>query len=157
ECNPDTITAELVAAYRSGGVNRVSIGVQSMVDHVLAALGRSHRSEHVHDAVALVREGGFDSFNVDLIYGAVGGALDDWRRTADGALGLGPPHVGAYGLTVERGTPLADDPSRYPDDDRQAAEYELADERLVAAGLENYEISNWAVPGHECRHNLLYW
>ena len=157
ECNPDTITADLVATYHAGGVTRVSIGVQSMVDHVLAALGRSHRTEHVRDAVTLVREGGFESFNLDLIYGAAGESLDDWRCTIESALALGPPHVSAYGLTVEPGTPLADDPSRHPDDDRQAAEYELADERLAAAGLENYEISNWALPGHECRHNLLYW
>ncbi len=73
------------------------------------------------------------------------------------ALGLEPPHISAYGLTVEPGTPLAADPARYPDDDVQAEEYELADDLLTAAGLANYEVSNWARPGHECRHNLLYW
>ena len=72
-------------------------------------------------------------------------------------LALEPPHVSAYALTVEPGTPLADDPARHPDDDIQADEYELADELLTAAGLANYEVSNWARPGHECRHNLLYW
>jgi oxygen-independent coproporphyrinogen-3 oxidase len=157
ECNPDTITADLVAAYRAGGVSRVSIGVQSMVDHVLAALGRTHRADHVREAVAVVSDGGFDSFNLDLIYGAAGETLDDWRRTVDEALALGPPHVSAYGLTVEPGTPLGDDVRRHPDDDHQAAEYELVDRRFAAAGLENYEISNWARTGHECRHNLLYW
>jgi oxygen-independent coproporphyrinogen-3 oxidase len=157
ECNPDTIDEALLVTYRAGGVTRVSVGVQSMVPRVLTALGRTHSAEHVRDAVTMVREGSFESFNVDLIYGAVGETLDEWRRTLDGVLALDPPHVSAYGLTVEPGTPLADDPSRHPDDDQQAAEYELADECLGRAGRENYEISNWAIPGHECRHNLLYW
>jgi putative oxygen-independent coproporphyrinogen III oxidase len=157
ECNPDTVTEALVATYRDAGVNRLSFGVQSMVPHVLAALGRTHDPANVRHAVALARDAGFESFNLDLIYGAVGETLDDWRRTVSEALALEPPHISAYGLTVEPGTPLADDPARYPDDDRQAAEYELADDLLVAAGLVNYEISNWARPGHECRHNLLYW
>jgi oxygen-independent coproporphyrinogen-3 oxidase len=157
ECNPDTVTAALVRSYRSAGVNRLSFGVQSMVPHVLAALGRTHDPANVRHAVALARDAGFETFNLDLIYGAVGETLDDWRRTVEEALALDPPHVSAYGLTVEPGTPLADDPARHPDDDRQAAEYELADELLAGAGLANYEISNWARSGHECRHNLLYW
>jgi oxygen-independent coproporphyrinogen-3 oxidase len=151
------VTAALVATYRDAGVNRLSLGVQSMVPHVLSALGRTHDPANVRHAVTLARDAGFESFNLDLIYGAVGETLDDWRRTVEAALALDPPHVSAYGLTVEPGTPLADDPARYPDDDRQAAEYELADELLIAAGLVNYEISNWARPGRECRHNLLYW
>ncbi len=157
ECNPDNVTASLLATYRAAGVNRLSLGVQSMVPHVLSALGRTHDPANVRHAVALAREIGFDSFNLDLIYGGSGETLDDWRRTLDEALGLDPPHISAYGLTVEPGTPLADDPARHPDDDSQAAEYELADDLLSAAGLVNYEISNWARPGHECRHNLLYW
>jgi putative oxygen-independent coproporphyrinogen III oxidase len=157
ECNPDTVRAELLATYRHHGVNRLSLGVQSMVPHVLAALGRTHDPANVTSAVALARDAGFPTFNLDLIYGAAGESLDDWRRTLDATLALDPPHVSAYALTVEAGTPLADDPARYPDDDRQAAEYEAADELLTAAGLANYEISNWARSGHECRHNLLYW
>lgn len=157
ECNPDTITPELLATYRAHGVDRLSLGVQSMVPHVLASLGRTHDPANVARAVALIREAGFTSFNVDLVYGAVGESLDDWRCTLDAALALGPPHVSAYGLTVEAGTPLADDPSRHPDDDDQADKYVLADEAFVAAGLAGYEISNWARPGHECRHNHLYW
>jgi oxygen-independent coproporphyrinogen-3 oxidase len=157
ECNPDTVTAELLAAYRAGGVTRLSIGVQSMVPHVLAALGRTHDPANVRRAVELTRAAGFESFNLDLIYGAAGESLDDWRRTLELVLELDPPHVSAYGLTVEAGTPLADDPARHPDDDSQAAEYEQADDMLAAAGLVNYEISNWARPGHECRHNHLYW
>ncbi len=157
ECNPDTVTAELLATYRTHGVNRLSLGVQSMVPHVLAALGRTHDPANVRRAVALAGEAGFAAFNLDLIYGAASESLDDWRRTLDGALALDPPHVSAYALTVEAGTPLADDPARHPDDDTQATEYEIADAVLTAAGLDNYEISNWARPGHECRHNLLYW
>ncbi|HLM62843.1 MAG TPA: radical SAM family heme chaperone HemW [Acidimicrobiales bacterium] len=157
ECNPDTVTPELVEAYAAGGVDRVSLGVQSMVDHVLVALGRTHDPENVRRAVALVREAGIPSFNLDLIYGGAGESLDDWRRTLEGALELDPPHVSAYGLTVEPGTALADDPSRHPDDDDQADKYLLAASVLEGAGLAWYEISNWAWPGRECRHNQLYW
>ena len=94
---------------------------------------------------------------MDLIYGSVGESVADWRTTLTAALELGPPHVSAYGLTVEAGTPLADDPARFPDDDDQAEKYELAESLLTDAGLASYEVSNWARPGHECRHNRLYW
>jgi oxygen-independent coproporphyrinogen-3 oxidase len=157
ECNPDDVTDELVATYIDAGVNRVSIGVQSMVPHVLAALGRTHDPDNVRRAVAAVRAQGLPTFNLDVIYGAAGERPADWAATLEAILALDPPHVSAYGLTVEPGTPLADDPARHPDDDVQADEYELADEVLGAAGLVNYEVSNWARPGHECRHNLLYW
>jgi oxygen-independent coproporphyrinogen-3 oxidase len=156
ECNPDTVTPDLVEAYAAGGVNRLSFGVQSMVPHVLTALGRAHDPANVRRCVALARAAGL-TFNLDVIYGAAGESLADWRRTLDEVLALEPPHVSAYGLTVEAGTPLADDPDRHPDDDDQADKYELADDFLSAAGLEWYEVSNWAGPGHECRHNRLYW
>jgi oxygen-independent coproporphyrinogen-3 oxidase len=138
-------------------VNRISLGVQSMVPHVLAALGRTHDPDNVARAVDGIRAAGFPTFNMDLIYGSVGESLDDWTRTLRDALALQPPHVSAYGLTVEAGTPLAADPARHPDDDVQADMYVAADDALTAAGLASYEISNWAEPGHECRHNLLYW
>jgi putative oxygen-independent coproporphyrinogen III oxidase len=157
ECNPDTVSPELVTTYAAGGVNRVSLGVQSMVDHVLVALGRTHDPANVRRAVELVRAVGIATFNLDLIYGGTGESLDDWRRTVDGALALDPPHVSAYALTVEPGTPLADDPDRYPDDDDQAEKYLVAADALEGAGLAWYEISNWSRPGHECRHNQLYW
>ncbi len=92
-----------------------------------------------------------------MIYGGAGESLEDWERTLDDVVALGPPHVSAYALTVEAGTPLAADTARHPDDDDQADKYLAATERLGASGLEWYEISNWARPGHECRHNLLYW
>jgi oxygen-independent coproporphyrinogen-3 oxidase len=157
ECNPDTVTPELFAAYRSAGVTRVSLGVQSMVPHVLEALGRTHDPQNVRRSVALARAVGFDTFNLDLIYGAAGESLDDWRRTLDEALALDPPHLSAYGLTVEPGTALAEDVARHPDDDDQADKYAMATELFGAAGLGWYEISNWARPGHQCRHNFLYW
>lgn len=157
ECNPDTVTPDLVEAYVGGGVNRLSFGAQSMVPHVLEALGRSHDPVNVTRCVGLARAAGLASFNLDLIYGAAGESLDDWRRTLEQVLALEPPHLSAYGLTVEAGTPLADDAERHPDDDDQADKYELADELLGGAGLDWYEVSNWSRPGHECRHNQLYW
>ena len=157
EANPDTVSADSLRTYRAGGVNRMSFGVQSMREHVLAALGRSHDPDNVRQAVAWTREAGFETFNLDLIMGAAGESVDDWASSLDDVLALDPPHVSAYGLTVEPGTPLAADPDRYPDDDDQADKYLLTEQRLGAAGLQWYEVSNWARPGHECRHNRLYW
>ena len=157
ECNPDDVTPALMATYAAAGVGRVSIGVQSTVAHVLASLGRAHGPAAVAPAVRAARAAGIDRINLDVIYGAAGESLDDWRRTLDDVVALGPSHVSAYGLTVEAGTPLALEPARHPDDDDQADKYDLADEVLGAAGLINYEISNWARPGQECRHNLTYW
>jgi len=157
ECNPDDVTVELLRTFRSGGVNRVSIGVQSMSPHVLAALGRTHDPANIERAVSAIGDAGMPTFNLDVIYGAAGESVDDWRRTVDEVLAFDPPHVSAYGLTVEAGTALAAQPERHPDDDDQADKYEIADDLLGAAGLRNYEVSNWARPGHESRHNFLYW
>lgn len=157
ECNPDTVTESLLCAYRDAGVNRISLGVQSMVPHVLAGLGREHNPDNVVAAVDAIRRVGIPTFNLDLIYGAHGESVDDWTATLRGALALDPPHVSAYALTVEAGTLLADDAARHPDDDDQADKYPIADAALEHAGLANYEISNWAVAGHESRHNRLYW
>ena len=157
ECNPDTVTAELLAEYAAGGVSRISLGVQSMVPTVLSSLGRTHDPSNVRQAVDLVVAAGFETWNLDLIYGAAGESLEEWERTLGLATALEPPHVSAYGLTVEPGTALFDDRARHPDDDDQADKYLVATDTLGAVGLEWYEISNWARPGHECRHNLLYW
>ena len=157
ECNPDDVTASLLATYRAGGINRVSIGVQSTADHVLVSLGRTHVPRNVLTAIEAVHESGLETFNVDLIYGAAGETLDDWTRTVSTIVALDVPHVSAYGLTVEAGTVLATTPARHPDDDDLADKYERVDDLLGAAGLGNYEISNWALPGHECRHNAVYW
>lgn len=156
ECNPDDLDDARAAVYVAGGVTRLSIGVQSMVSSVLAALGRAHDPANVRRAVVAAKGAGL-AVNVDLVYGAAGETLAQWAQTLDDAIALDPDHISAYGLTVEAGTPLAADPARHPDDDVQADEYQLATARLAAAGYDWYEISNWSKPGHECRHNLLYW
>jgi oxygen-independent coproporphyrinogen-3 oxidase len=158
ECNPEDAEPARFAAWEAAGVTRVSFGVQSLAPHVLAGLGRVHDAAAVAPACAAAADAGFD-VSVDLIYGAAGEADEDWRATLEGVLALpGPPaHVSAYALTVEPGTPLARDPARHPDDDTLARRYELADAVLGGAGYEWYELSNWARPGHECRHNRLYW
>jgi oxygen-independent coproporphyrinogen-3 oxidase len=157
ECNPDDVDVEMMRIYADHGVTRISLGVQSMVPEVLATLGRTHDPANVVSAVNAIHEAGIPTFNLDVIYGAAGETLAQWRTTIEGILALDPPHVSAYGLTVEAGTPLAADPRRHPDDDDQADKYELADELLEASGRPWYEVSNWARPGHECRHNLLTW
>jgi oxygen-independent coproporphyrinogen-3 oxidase len=157
ECNPDDVDVATLRSFIDGGVNRVSVGVQSMSAHVLTALGRTHDQDNVVRSVEAIRDVGLPTFNLDLIYGAVGESMVSWQDTVAGALALKPPHVSAYGLTVEAGTPLAAQPGRHPDDDDQADKYEFVDEQLAAAGLANYEVSNWAAPGHESRHNFLYW
>jgi putative oxygen-independent coproporphyrinogen III oxidase len=157
ECNPESTSPSALAAYREAGVTRLSFGAQSSAPHVLAALGRAHKAADLEAAVAGARTAGFTNFNIDLIFGAADESVADWVRTLDDVLALQPTHLSAYALTVEPGTPLALDPARYPDDDDQAEKYTLADQILGPAGYRNYEISNWARPGHECRHNLLYW
>jgi len=157
ECNPDDVTVELLRTYADHGVNRISVGVQSMDAAVLGLLGRSHVPANVESAVSAAQVVGIPRFNVDLIYGAVGESVASWEQTVRSAIALGVPHVSAYGLTVEPGTPLAVSPQRHPDDDDLADKYEVADELFAAAGLLNYEVSNWARPGHECRHNRVYW
>lgn len=161
ECNPDSTDREQLDTLVAAGVNRVSIGVQSMAAHVLLALNRTHDPANVVRAVDAARAAGIARVNLDLIYGTPGETPDDWRATLDGALALEPEHVSAYALTVEAGTPLgiavAAGTKPAPDDDDQADKYLLADDRLTAAGYDWYEISNWARPGEECRHNLLYW
>lgn len=157
ECNPDDITTELLSTYRTIGVNRISLGMQSASAHVLASLGRNHSPDNVVRAVEAIRATGFTTFNLDIIYGGAGESLADWVATVQQVVALGAPHVSAYGLTVEAGTALADDPVRHPNDDDQADKYDAADDLLAAAGYANYEISNWSKPGHECKLNAVYW
>jgi putative oxygen-independent coproporphyrinogen III oxidase len=160
ECNPETVTASRLAGYRQAGVTRLSFGVQSMAPHVLVALGREHDVAAVRRAVTAAAEAGLgSSYSVDLIFGAAGESLSDWAATIAAVLALEPrpAHISAYALTVEPGTPLARDTTRHPDPDDQAEKYLLADDRISAAGLEWYEISNWARPDAACRHNELYW
>ncbi|MGP8162964.1 MAG: radical SAM family heme chaperone HemW [Acidimicrobiales bacterium] len=159
EANPESTTRAFLLAAARAGATRISLGVQSLVPRVLVDLGRRHRAGAVARAVTLVGEVGFPTYNVDVVYGSVAESDDDLVATLAGLIALepSPPHVSAYALTVEAATPLGRDPDRHPDDDVEAARYELVDETLGAAGLSWYEISNWSRPGHECRHNLACW
>ncbi len=161
EANPDTVTDAVARTLADAGVTRLSIGMQSAVPHVLAALDRTHDPGNVRTAVAAARRAGLD-VSVDHIYGAPGESLADWRTSLETALALDPDHVSAYALIVEDGTKLARQIRRgelpAPDDDLQAAMYETADDALTAAGLHWYEVSNWARDdAHRSRHNLAYW
>ncbi len=157
ECNPEDVEPRRLETYRSAGVTRISLGVQSTVAHVLEGLGRRHGTAAVADAASAVASAGFASWNVDLIVGGAGERDEDWARSLDEVLAMGPPHVSVYLLTVEPGTPLARTPDRHPADDVQADRYEAADRVLGKAGYMWEEISNWAREGHRCRHNQLYW
>ena len=157
ECNPDTVTEHLAQTYAEAGVNRISLGVQSLVSSVLVTLGRTHNPANVAASVEFFRDAGITDINLDLIYGSVGETVDQWSETLDAALALRPTHISAYGLTVEAGTPLAADENRHPDDDDQADKYLMAEQKLTDNGMANYEVSNWSLPGHESQHNQLYW
>lgn len=161
EANPDSVTPESLAALARAGFTRVSFGMQSAVPHVLATLERTHDPRRIPDVVRWARDAGL-AVSLDLIYGTPGESLDDWRTSVETALATGVDHVSAYALVVEAGTKMAVQVRRgelaLPDEDDQAAKYELADDLLTAAGLGWYEVSNWArTPADACRHNLAYW
>lgn len=160
EANPDTVDEAYIAELADGGFTRISFGMQSAVPHVLATLDRTHTPSNVAAGVAAATMAGLRS-SVDLIYGAPGESLEDWRTSVEAALDLGVHHISAYALTVEPTTKMgrwiAAGTLPKPDDDDEAAKYELADELFTHAGLDWYEISNWARPGYESRHNLGYW
>jgi putative oxygen-independent coproporphyrinogen III oxidase len=162
ESNPDSVALWDLEALRSVGFNRISFGMQSAVSHVLATLDRSHDPLRVPAVVDWARAAGFEQVSLDLIYGTPGETLADWEASLDAALACEPDHLSAYSLIVEEGTALArrirSGELAMPDDDDLADKYELADERLEAAGLSWYEVSNWARDdASRCRHNLLYW
>jgi putative oxygen-independent coproporphyrinogen III oxidase len=161
EANPDTVDAERLRALRDAGYSRLSMGAQSFDPAVLVALERIHQPESVRAAYAAARRAGYDNVNLDLIYGAHGESLASWRATLEETIALGPEHVSAYALTIELATPLGRKVAAgivpAPDPDLQADMFELACELLGAAGYLHYEVSNWAKPGFECRHNLAYW
>ncbi|MBV8151704.1 MAG: radical SAM family heme chaperone HemW [Candidatus Eremiobacteraeota bacterium] len=161
EANPDRALCGAFAAYRSAGISRLSLGVQSFDERELRILGRRHTAADVTAAVEAARRGGFEDLSLDLIFGIPGGSLASWERSLDAALALRPEHISTYGLTVEPGTPLATwyarEPGAFPSSDVEAEQYRLAIEKLGAAGYEQYEISNFARPGHRSRHNQNYW
>jgi oxygen-independent coproporphyrinogen-3 oxidase len=161
EANPGTVDEAKLAGLRRVGVNRLSLGIQSAHSDELDLLGRSHTYEQGTEAVAMARAAGFENLSLDLIYGLPEQTLEDWGATLEAALALAPEHVSAYCLTLEEGTPLAEGVAAGqvpdPDPDLGAEMYELTQATLRAAGFNHYEISNWAMPGRECRHNLVYW
>ena len=160
EANPDTVNADYVKELADGGFNRISFGMQSAVPSVLKTLDRTHTPANVAAGVAAANAAGMRS-SVDLIYGAPGESLDDWRTSVRTAIDLGVNHISAYALTVAPNTKMGRQIDAgtlpTPDDDDEATKYEIADDLLGAAGLEWYEISNWARPGYESQHNLGYW
>jgi oxygen-independent coproporphyrinogen-3 oxidase len=154
EANPDDLTDALLRAWKDLGVNRVSLGVQSFDPRVLRYLGRRHDADGARRACALVADQ-FDNWSLDLIFGAP--PLDPWQDTLDEAVALDPPHMSAYGLTYEPGTPFARRADEAVDDETSLDLYRMLEETLTAAGYGHYEISNFARPGREARHNLVYW
>jgi len=161
EGNPGTLTPHGLAAYRRVGVNRLSLGTQSFDDGLLRSLGRIHTAGQIGEAVIMAREAGFDNINLDLMYALPGQEMGQWTDTLDAAVALGVEHLSAYSLIVEPGTLMAarvaSGAATVPDDDAVNAMQRQAITRLNAAGFHRYEISNYAKPGCECRHNLVYW
>ncbi|MER7545820.1 radical SAM family heme chaperone HemW [Spirillospora sp. NPDC127506] len=162
EANPESVDEPYLAELREAGFTRISYGMQSAREHVLAVLERTHTPGRVPQVVEWTRKAGFEHINLDLIYGTPGETDDDWRASLEAALNAEPDHVSAYALIVEEGTRLAAQVRRGeltpPDDDAMADRYLIADEMLTAHGLRWYEISNWAAdPTAACRHNMLYW
>ncbi|MBC7878937.1 MAG: radical SAM family heme chaperone HemW [Anaerolineales bacterium] len=161
EANPGTVSAEKLTAIRNAGINRISFGVQSANTEELHMLEREHSFFDVIEAVSLARKAGFDNLNLDLIYGLPEQTLSTWQSTVKRILDLHPEHISAYALTLEHGTPFGRWSSKgllpLPDPDLAAEMYEWACDTLEQNGYVQYEISNWAKPNRECRHNLQYW
>ncbi|GAB3983289.1 radical SAM family heme chaperone HemW [Actinoallomurus acanthiterrae] len=162
EANPETVDPGYLAGLREAGFTRMSFGMQSSREHVLAVLDRTHTPGRPQQCVRWAREAGFEHVNLDLIYGAPGESDADWQASLDAVLEAGPDHVSAYALIVEEGTRLAAQVRRgevaAPDDDAMADRYLAAERTLGTHGLNWYEISNWAADDDaRCRHNLLYW
>jgi oxygen-independent coproporphyrinogen III oxidase len=161
EANPGSLDELYLRELRALGVNRLSIGVQSFHDDELRALDRIHSADDARAAFRAARAAGFDNVNLDLIFGLPEQPIERWQASVEQALELAPEHLSLYALTIEEGTPLARDVARgrtpAPDPDAQADQFEWTQERLARAGYEHYEISNWALPGRRCEHNLTYW
>ena len=161
EANPTELTREHLDGLRALGVNRLSMGVQSMQPDELVLLERAHSPARVIEAVRDARAAGFDNLNLDLIFGIMEQPLGHWQDTLEQVLALEPEHLSCYALTVEEGTALHYRVSKgmlpEPDPDIAADQYEWTQQRLAAGGYQQYEISNWAQPGRACRHNLVYW
>ena len=161
EANPATVTRGILRSLKEAGVDRLSLGVQSLNDQELQLPGRIHDRQTAVRSIQMARDEGFDNLNVDLIFGLPGQTALNWRHTLEEVLVHEPEHVALYGLTLEPGTRLAQWVEQgkvcEAEDDLVADMYEFAVERLRTVGYDHYEISNWALPGKECHHNLIYW
>jgi oxygen-independent coproporphyrinogen-3 oxidase len=161
EANPGTLSSEQLTGLRAAGINRLSLGSQSFDAELLHTLGRIHSPEEIVQAFSNARAAGFRSINLDFMFGLPGQTMHHWKTTLDRALTLHPEHFSLYSLIIEEGTLFytwTNDGQIIPGDEDLCADmYEYADERLQAEGYENYEISNWALPGYQSRHNLTYW
>src|SRR5579859_4931041 len=161
EANPGTLTREKLVGLREAGINRLSLGSQSFDAQLLKTLGRIHTPAEITGAVSAARAAGFTSINLDFMFGLPGQSMHQWQETLEQALALRPEHLSLYSLIIEEGTPFFDwtqEGRIIPGDEDLCADmYEYADQRLQVAGYVNYEISNWALPGHQSRHNLTYW
>lgn len=161
EVNPDSVSIDFLEKMRQAGANRISMGMQSAVPHVLKVLDRTHNPGNVSTAVEKARQAGFEHVSVDLIYGAPGESISDWQQSVTSALQLPIDHISAYALIIEKGTKLAAQISRgevqMPPDEETAEKYLIADSAFEAAGFNWYELSNWSKPGGQCRHNIAYW
>lgn len=160
EANPESLTAELATALAEAGVTRISLGVQTLDNTELAAIGRIHDANRALAAIATVKDVGLD-VPCDLMCGLPGQTMASWQHTLDGVLEAAPHHVSVYPLTLEEGTPLyrmvCRDESLEPDEDFQAACMDVARQRLSSAGYHPYEVASYALDGHECAHNIAYW
>ena len=161
EFNPGQVDEAMLGKLRRAGVNRLSIGAQSFVQRELDFLGRSHTVACIDRTVRQGRQAGFDNISLDLIFAILGSDIESWRHNIKLAIKLEPQHISAYGLTYENDTPLgkdlADGLIERVDEDTDRAMYEMTIDKLARAGIKQYEISNFAQPGFECRHNLNYW
>lgn len=170
ECNPGTLNQEKLRHYKQAGINRISLGLQSVHNHELKLLGRIHTWEQFLESYELVRKIGFENVNLDLMSALPGQNLHDWEACLKKAAGLKPEHISAYSLIIEEGTCFYDrygederrreagnEPQTLPGEETERAMYELTQEYLAGRGYRQYEISNYAKPGKECRHNVGYW
>lgn len=161
ECNPGTLDINKADIYRECGINRISFGLQSADNTELKMLGRIHTFEQFKESLSIAEKAGFDNINVDIMSALPGQTMESYKRTVEKVLECNVKHISAYSLIVEEGTPLYDrldtDYPELPDEDTERQMYYYTQDRLASAGYVQYEISNYARPGYECRHNVSYW
>ncbi|MGB9878031.1 MAG: radical SAM family heme chaperone HemW [bacterium] len=161
EANPETLDEKMLQSLKEVGVNRLSIGVQSFNDELLSFLGRVHNADKARWAIRKAKEIGFENINIDLLFAIPRQSLEDWQTTLEEAISYQPTHISCYSLTFEKGTKLyrklKTGEISPPDEENSALMFEMADEMLTSNRYIHYEISNYALPGYECQHNLSYW